>query len=189
MKKVLILLIFGLILFGCTENTGKANEVNSQQKNNLTEEIKENTSGGDLMQTVEVGDTIKVEYIGKFPDSGEVFDQSTGRGPLEFTVGAGQMIKGFDSAVLGMKLNQEKTVILLPEDAYGTLDSGQEMQVPLSQIDGGESLEVGSILYASNGQAGTIIAINDGTATIKFVHPMAGKTLEFWIKVVEINKK
>jgi FKBP-type peptidyl-prolyl cis-trans isomerase 2 len=186
--KVFVLIIFGLLLFGCTENTGKVNEVNSGQKNNLTEEINENNSGGDLMQTVEAGDTIKVEYIGSFPDTKEVFDKSEGNA-LEFTVGAGQMIKGFDSAVVGMKLNEEKTVVIPPEDAYGTVDSGQEVQVPLNQIEGGESLEVGSVLYASNGQAGTIIEINEGTATIKLVHPMAGKTLEFWIKVVEINKK
>jgi FKBP-type peptidyl-prolyl cis-trans isomerase 2 len=193
MKKVFVLIVFGLIFLGCIQSNGeeKNNKINTslENKNNSVEENKTNNSGGiELSETVEKGDKIKVEYIGKFPDSGEVFDKSEGRGPLEFTVGAGQMIKGFDAAVVGMKLNQEKTVTIPPEDAYGTLDSGQEVQVPLNQIEGGESLEVGAILYAGNGQQGTITEIKDGTATVKFVHPMAGKTLEFWIKVVEIEK-
>ncbi|MFH1256787.1 MAG: hypothetical protein V1494_05860 [Candidatus Diapherotrites archaeon] len=85
-----------------------------------------------------------------------------------------------------MKLNEEKTVVIPPEDAYGAADSGQEMQVPLAQIQGGEDLNVGSKINAG-GQEATVTAISSGVATIEIIHPLAGKTLEFWIKVVEIT--
>ena len=184
MKKVFVLMVLGLILLGCVQEPNEKDNKTDLGKNNETD------LGGDKVTTVVVasGDSIKVEYVGKFPDTGEVFDKSEGRGPLEFVAGAGQMIKGFDAAVLGMKLNEEKTVVIPPEDAYGTADSGQKLQVPLDQIGGDGQIEVGSVLFTSDGKSGTVIAIEDGTATIEFVNPMAGKTLEFWIKVVEINK-
>ncbi len=180
MKKVVVLLVLFLVFFGCIQSA----PIKENQENNSVNTL---TDGGiDLSETVESGDTIKVEYIGKFPDTGEVFDKSEGRGPLEFTVGAGQMIKGFDAGVLGMKLNEEKTVTIPPEDAYGTLDSGQKIEVPVASI-GGE-VSVGSKVTANTGQEGTVIEIKDGTAVVEFIHPLAGKTLEFWIKVIELNK-
>ncbi len=183
MKKIFLLLIIGIALLGCTQSID----------NNITDDNTNQSdinSGDDNLTEVfvENGDTIKVEYVGKFPDSGEVFDKSEGRGPLEFAAGTGKMIKGFDAAVIGMKLNEEKTVTIPPEDAYGTADSGQRMEVPVAQISGGTDLNVGSRLYTANGQEGTVIEINDGVAVVEFINPMAGKTLEFWIKVIAINK-
>ena len=149
-----------------------------------------NENGVDEMEVVENGDKVKVEYVGKHPDSGEVFDKSEGRGPLEFVAGAGQMIKGFDKAVMGMKLNDEKTVTISPEDAYG--EATVKVEVPLEQISGeGISPEVGTKVGSSTGQQGEIIELKDGIVVIEFqnTHALAGKTLEFWIKVVEIVKK
>jgi len=76
-------------------------------------------SGVFEMKTVENGDTVSVHYTGKFPE-GEIFDSSVGKDPLTFVAGAGQMIQGFDEAVLGMKVGDKKTVTLPPEKAYGT---------------------------------------------------------------------
>jgi len=146
--------------------------------------------GVDEMRVVENGDTVKVEYVGKYPESGEVFDKSEGRGPLEFVAGAGQMIVGFDKAVIGMKLNEEKTVTIPPEDAYGL--ETQRIQIPIEQIQGGGiTPEVGAKVGNNAGQQGEIVEINDGIAVIEFpnTHQLAGKTLQFWIKVVEIVKK
>ena len=70
------------------------------------------------MQHVKTGDVVKVHYTGKLTN-GEQFDSSTGRAPLEFTVGAGQMIKGFDKAMPGMAVGEKKTVNISPDDAYG----------------------------------------------------------------------
>ena len=154
-------------------------------------EIEDNENEGvDGMEIVENGDKVKVEYIGKHPDSGEVFDKSEGRGPLEFVAGAGQMIKGFDKAVMGMKLNDEKTVTIPPEDAYG--EATVKVEVSLEQIMGeGITPEVGTKVGSSTGQQGEIVEINGDVVFIEFqnTNDLAGKTLEFWIKVVEIVKK
>lgn len=95
---------------------------------------------GGSTEMIKSGDKIKVHYTGTF-DNGEVFDTSEGKEPLEFTVGANQVIKGFDKAVIGMKIGEEKQIKIPPEEAYGTSGS----------------------------------------------HPLAGKTLNFKIRIVEIN--
>ncbi len=139
--------------------------------------------------SVEKGDGVKVEYVGKLTD-GTIFDRSEGRGPLEFVAGGGQMIKGFDEAVIGMKLNDEKEVTIPPEKAYGAADAkGQRITVPLTAIGDDGNITIGAPISTGTGQIGRVIDINDGMATIEFKHQLAGKTLSFWIKVVEIKKK
>jgi len=140
--------------------------------------------------TVAVGDTIKVNYTGTFTN-GTVFDSSAGKQPLEFAVGSGQLIKGFDQAVLGMKLNEEKTVTIPPNDAYGQRNLTNIEQVPLSQL-GNLTVKIGMSLTKSiNGQryVGTVIAISDNEVVVDFNPPLAGQTLVFKIKVVDIQKK
>ena len=145
-------------------------------------------NGVDSMEIVENGDKVKVEYKGTFPDTGEVFDKSEGRGPLEFEAGAGQMIKGFDAAVIGMKLNEEKTVTIAPENAYGKAGEGQRIEADLNQISADGNVTVGMDVFATNGMQGKVESIDGNKAILLFEHPLAGKTLEFWIKVVEIQK-
>ncbi len=196
MKAIVILLAFALILSGCaqqnTANDADTNKMASQLIDGETQSTgnqgqnTNNTGVGDMK--VAQGDTIKVEYVGTFPDTGEEFDKSEGRGPLEFVAGTGQMIKGFDEAVIGMKLNEEKTITVPPEKAYGNKGEGQTVSVPVAQIQADTNLAVGMTLYTSNGQAGTVTEIVDGNATIVFEHPLAGKTLQFWIKVVDIQR-
>ena len=106
---------------------------------------------------------------------------------MEFKVGSGQMIKGFDSAVVGMKLGEEKTVTIEPKDAYGTEDDAKVISVPLSQIQSDGNIYAGQTLYASNGFPVKVVDVKDGNAFLKIIHPLAGKTLVFWIKVVGIN--
>ncbi len=115
---------------------------------------------------VKEGDKVKVEYVGKFPD-GEIFDKSEGRGPLEFVAGAGQMIKGFDKAVIGMKLGEEKTVTLSPEDAYGTLEDSPIIVVPISQIQVDGNLVEGQTLYTASGATAEVVEIKDNNASIR----------------------
>jgi len=136
------------------------------------------------------GDIVKVEYIGSYPEDGEVFDASEDRGPLEFEVGAGQMIKGFDKAVLGMKLDEEKDVIIPPEDAYGSAEEGQKIEIAIDRISSpGQEVKVGTPIATTTGQAGKVIAIKNGIATLEFIHPLAGRSLHFWIKIVDIQKQ
>ena len=146
------------------------------------------------------GDTVSVDYVGKL-QNGTLFDTSIkseaqkagfplrpSYAPLEFKVGAGQMISGFDAAVIGMKEGEEKTVTLPPEQAYGQVQAGAVISLPLSQIGNSESIKVGSVLQANNGAQGTVIEITNGTAKIDFNHELAGKTLVFTIKMIKIQK-
>ncbi|MDQ6755681.1 MAG: FKBP-type peptidyl-prolyl cis-trans isomerase, partial [Bacteroidota bacterium] len=81
------------------------------------------------MEQAKKGDKVKVHYTGKLTN-GEQFDSSKGREPLEFTVGAGQMIKGFDDAMPGMKVGEKKTINILPADAYGEKDEHAIIEFP-----------------------------------------------------------
>lgn len=139
--------------------------------------------------TAKVGDTVKVDYTGTLTD-GTVFDSSVGKTPLEFTVGAGQMIKGFDNAVLGMKVGQNKTVVLPPEDAYGAYREDLVVAVDKSQMGAAANATVGQKLY-DNGTGATVVvvAVNATTVTVDTNHSLAGKTLKFDIKLVSVTPK
>lgn len=194
-KWVVIAVLAILLVSGCAQQpaqgpqgTNQGTNPNANNANVQQEALGNNTQGAGVVKAVANGDNVKVEYVGKFTD-GNVFDQSTGKGPLEFVVGAGQMIVGFDEAVVGMKLNDEKTVTIPPEKAYGAADApGQQVTVPVASIQGEGNLAVGATLYMGSGQQGKVIDINNGNATIEYRHPLAGKTLVFWIKVVDIQR-
>ena len=117
-------------------------------------------------------------------ENGTIFDSSVGRAPLEFNAGAGQMIKGFDTAVIGMHLNEEKTVTIKPEDAYGPYSINNTLAVPIVNIPNGT--KVGDILYAGTRSA-RVLEIENNTVLLDVNHPLAGKTLTFKIKIVKIN--
>jgi peptidylprolyl isomerase len=112
------------------------------------------------MQQAQTGDTVKVHYTGKLT-SGEQFDSSAGREPLEFTVGAGQMIKGFDIAIPGMSVGDKKTITIAPEDAYGERTDEAIIQFPKSNVPADMQLEPGMQLTLSNqnGQPVPVIVV------------------------------
>jgi len=133
------------------------------------------------------GDKIKVEYEGSF-EGGEVFDSSDKHGqPLEFEAGAGKVVKGFDNAVIGMEVGEEKEVTLKPEDAYGMPDPRAVQRVPKRMMP--PDVEVGSELGIplDGGQTmpAKVIEIVGDMIKIDMNHPLAGKTLIFKIKIVE----
>lgn len=134
-------------------------------------------------------DTVKVHYTGKLT-TGEVFDSSEGREPLEFTVGGGQMIKGFDEAVDGMGLNEKKTVTITSAEAYGDHNAELIQEVPKNQLPAEMKPEVGQKLVATNEQGHeTYVNITDVTEESIIVdanHDLAGKDLVFDIELVEI---
>jgi len=137
--------------------------------------------------TVASGDTISVEYKGTLQDGTE-FDSSEGKQPLEFVAGTGQMIQGFDATVIGMALDEEKTVTIPPEKAYGQYDNTKLVELPKSQFADPDKMVVGLPVHASNGVNGVVTEIKDDSIVVDFNHPLAGKTLTFWIKVVKIVK-
>lgn len=135
-------------------------------------------------------DKVKVHYTGKLT-SGEVFDSSEGREPLEFTVGGGQMIKGFDEAVDGMEINEKKTVNIPSDEAYGGHNPELIQEVPREQLPKEMNPEVGQKLVATNDLGHqTQVAVKDvsaDTITIDANHELAGKDLVFDIELVSIN--
>jgi peptidylprolyl isomerase len=144
------------------------------------------------METVKSGLYVSVDYKGTLAD-GEVFDSSHGRLPLEVKIGADQLIKGFEDALLGMSLNQKKTFTLAPEDAYGLRDDSQQRSFPISEIPPGMNPEAGQTIALSSpdGQhiPATITEVTDEQITIDLNHPLAGQSLTFEIEIVGINNE
>jgi peptidylprolyl isomerase len=141
------------------------------------------------MQQAQNGDKVKVHYHGKLR-SGETFDSSEGREPLEFTVGSGQVIKGFDDGVTGMQVGDKKTVEINVEDAYGEKSEDMIIEFPKEQFPGDMSPEVGQQLMMSNGSGQsfpvTIMEVRDDSVLLDANHPLAGQDLIFDIELVEI---
>ena len=142
------------------------------------------------MMPVKKGDNVKVDYTGTF-DDGTVFDSSEQHGnPLEFEIGAGKVIKGFDNALEGMEAGEEKDVKLQPADAYGDHDPQMLKKVPKDQLPKEQEVKVGMMLGVTlpNGAQipAKITEIEDTTVTLDMNHPMAGKVLNFKLKLVEI---
>ena len=141
------------------------------------------------MQQVKAGDVVKVHYTGKL-SSGEQFDSSEGREPLEFTVGAGQMIKGFDAALPGMVKGDKKTINISAEDGYGERVDEAIIEFPKENVPADMKLEPGMQLNLTN-QHGqpfpvTVSEIKDDVVILDANHFLAGKELVFDIELVEI---
>jgi FKBP-type peptidyl-prolyl cis-trans isomerase 2 len=138
----------------------------------------------------ENGDVVQVDYTGKLAD-GTVFDSSIGREPLEFTLGAGQVIPGFDKAVLGMKVGEKKTVTIPADEAYGPHRDDLILEVPREKLPSDMTPEVGLQLglRQSDGRTSvvTITSVSDNVVTIDANHPLAGKDLTFEIELVKIK--
>jgi peptidylprolyl isomerase len=139
---------------------------------------------------IKKGDKVKVEYTGKFED-GEVFDKTEEGDSLEFTVGSGEIIPGFDKAVEGMELNEEKTVTVKPEEAYGNREDNLIKEFPKDSLPKEFEPKKGTILTlrTQNGQTlpATILDITESNVILDLNHPLAGKNLIFDIKVVGIT--
>ena len=144
----------------------------------------------DAKQLAKAGDNVQIHYTGTL-DDGSTFDSSEGREPLAFTLGSGQVIKGFDDGVTGMSVGEEKTIHIPCEDAYGPINPAMMQDVPREQIPDEIPLELGMMLQMQ-GQAGdvipvTVVNITDDTVTLDANHMLAGKDLTFALKLVSIG--
>lgn len=142
------------------------------------------------MKKAAEGDKIKVHYTGKL-DDGSIFDSSVGRDPLEFTMGAGMMIPGFEKAVSGMGVGETVNVSIQPEDAYGVRND--EMVVRIGRADFPKDIkaEVGVGVTMQHPEAGQFDAmvceVTDNDVVLDANHPLAGRALNFDIEVIEIS--
>jgi len=143
---------------------------------------------------IEKGDKIKVDYEGKF-ETGEVFDSSKHGDhshPLEFEVGSGQVIKGFDNGVLGLKEGEEKEISIKSADAYGEMRDDLKKEFPKAMVPEGQDIKEGMVLGMQTPDGhqipARIVEVKESAFVVDLNHPLAGKNLIFKIKIVSIEK-
>jgi FKBP-type peptidyl-prolyl cis-trans isomerase 2 len=141
------------------------------------------------MSTAKKGDTVRLHYTGRLAD-GQVFDSSRDRQPLEFTLGEGQVIPGFEAAVDGMQPGEEKRVTVPAVDAYGARRDELLLAVPRAQIPDGIDPAPGEQLELSQDGHSFVVTVNevtDDTVVLDANHPLAGQDLTFELELVEIR--
>lgn len=142
------------------------------------------------MAQAKEGDTVQVHYTGKLED-GTVFDSSRDREPLEFELGAGSVIAGFEQVVRGMETGQTKTTTISPENGYGDRRDDMVLEVPADQLPDGLDPEIGQQLQLQlqDGQQVPVVVTNveNGNVTIDANHPLAGKTLVFDVELMGLT--
>ena len=143
------------------------------------------------MVQAKAGDKISVHYTGKLTD-GTLFDSSTGREPLEFEIGSGMVIKGFDEGVTGMSIGEKKTVHIPATEAYGDMNPEHMAVFNKAEIPSDIPYEVGMQLNMHQDGSGqvmpvTVVEVTDTTITLDANHPLAGKDLIFDLELVSIS--
>ena len=145
--------------------------------------------GGEEAPQAQIGDTVKVHYTGTL-DDGSQFDSSAGREPLQFTLGQGQVIPGFEQAVIGMSVGETKTVRIPPEEAYGPYYEALVLVVDRAQFGTDMEPEVGQQYVLEQGgqtMQVTVIDVSGSNVTLDANHRLAGMALTFEIELVEIS--
>lgn len=142
------------------------------------------------MSKAKSGDKVSVHYTGKHT-SGEVFDSSAGREPLEFELGSGMVIKGFDDGITGMEIGEKKTIVIPAKEAYGEHIPENVVSMPRSNVPENIEVAVGTMLNMHN-EGGQVIQVqvtelSDESITLDANHPLAGKDLTFDLELVAIN--
>ncbi|MEN6371385.1 MAG: peptidylprolyl isomerase [Armatimonadota bacterium] len=142
------------------------------------------------MAQAQQGNTVKVHYTGKL-DDGSVFDSSANRDPIEFTIGEGRVIPGFENGIVGMNTGESKTISIPADQAYGPHREDMVVAVDKKHLPPDLEAEVGDQLQMrqSDGQpvVVTVADINDESITLDANHPLAGKDLTFDVELVEVS--
>ena len=193
MKKEMLLCLSVMALFaaGCSaEDKGAEKAPLKELIAPKYESTAEQAAKGEKKMIAKKGDKVKVQYEGSTTADGKVFDKSRPDSPLEFTVGAGQMIKGFDKAVEGMKLNEEKTASFSCEEGYGKRDEKMIMKFKKDFFNG--KLPVKGDELTLQDQSGyphkaVVVDVSKDEASLDLNHFLAGKDLTFKIKLVSIE--
>ncbi len=142
------------------------------------------------MSQVKQNDTVRVHYTGKLPD-GQIFDSSLEREPIEFTMGQGQLIPGFEKGLLDMKVNEKKTIEIPSEEAYGAPREELIQEVDKNQLPDEIKPEpgMGLVSKSPDGREMNLVVkeVKEDTIVVDGNHPLAGKDLVFDLEVVEIK--
>lgn len=142
------------------------------------------------MAKLKDGDTAKVHYTGTLED-GRVFDSSKEKEPLEFTLGRGQIIPGFEEGVVGMEVGETKNIQIEPQNAYGERREELVLDVPKAEFPDNVTPEIGmqfQIKQEDGSQFGVVVTdVAEESVTLDANHPLAGQTLHFQVELVEIS--
>ncbi|MHA8049599.1 FKBP-type peptidyl-prolyl cis-trans isomerase [Aquirufa sp. ROCK-SH2] len=142
------------------------------------------------MSIAKTGDKVAVHYTGKHTD-GSIFDSSVGRTPLEFQLGSGMVIKGFDDGVTGMSIGDKKTIVIPAAEAYGEHSPENTVTIERTQIPAHMEIEVGMSLnmHQDGGQVIEVLItdLTETHVTLDANHPLAGRDLTFELELVSIN--
>lgn len=142
------------------------------------------------MQQAKRGDTVSVHYKGTL-DDGTIFDSSEGGDPISFTLGGGEVIPGFDTAIEGMSIGDEKTERIDADNAYGPHRDELVFRVRREQLPDGSDIEIGDMLrigFPDGSTANVQVAeMDDASVTLDANHPLAGKDLTFELRLVAIG--
>jgi FKBP-type peptidyl-prolyl cis-trans isomerase 2 len=143
------------------------------------------------MSTAKKGDTVKVHYTGTLDDE-SVFDSSRERAPMEFTIGEGNIIEGFEKGVVGMTVGETRTLSIPPEEGYGSRDDNLITQIDRSYLPQTVEPAIGQQLQVKQPDGKTFVVwitdLDEQTVTIDANHPLAGQTLNFEIELTEITE-
>ncbi len=193
MKKELLLCLSAIVFFSAGCSAEEKNNEKAPSKELVApkyESTAEQAVKGERKMIAKKGDKVKVQYEGSTTADGKVFDKSRPDSPLEFTVGAGQMIKGFDKAVEGMKLNEEKTASFPCEEGYGKRDEKMLLKFK-KDFFGGKLPSKGQELSLQDESGyphrAVVIEVTQEEATLDLNQFLAGKGLTFKIKLVSIE--
>ncbi len=198
-RRLVLLLFLSLVVAACgSDDSSEAGVGDTDDTTTTVAEttttLAEATTSTTTIQTTEgdglvaqEGDTVAVHYVGTLDDGSE-FDSSRGRGQtLDFEVGGGRMISGFDQAVRGMTEGEVKTVRLEPADAYGEVDPELIIEVQTSQVP--EGTQAGDVLFDPNtGRQVSVTSVEGDVVTLDLNHELAGQTLTFEIEMVTITR-
>lgn len=142
------------------------------------------------MQQAKPGDRVKVHYTGRLTDGSE-FDSSTGNEPLDFVIGSGDVIAGFDAAVTGMRVGERRTVTIAADDAYGPANAELVADVARADLPAGVELTLGGQLEVTQEDGSSFLvmvtALDAERVTLDANHPLAGKDLVFDLDLVAID--
>lgn len=143
------------------------------------------------MSKARKGDMVKIHYTGMYED-GKAFDSSRGGEPIRFTLGGGQVIQGFDKAVIGMEVGESKKVVIPPEEGYGPYREELVADMSRSKVPQDMFLQVGMTLQAKSPEGNainvTVARLSEDTVTLDGNPPLAGKTLTFEIELMDISR-
>ena len=191
-----VFIVLVIVIINCSNESEKysdqriaSTEVRQQVNQQIAStevQIDRSTPGMDTndKKIVENGDNVSVHYTGTL-DDGEQFDSSVGREPLTFTLGTGQVISGFNDAVIGLVVGGKVDVRLTAEEAYGEIMDSLMVEVSKEALP--EGITVGQQVVSQNGARGLVIKDDGEKVTIDLNHPMAGKALNFAIELISIN--